>query len=423
MVVTFFSSVMESFNNIDPSLINNALEAAGILTTLMLEFSAVGALAPLAIVGLGAAAAVASELAFVLAGLGALSKIPGLEWLVEEGGNFLKKIGSAVGGFIGGIAGSFAESMTASLPNIGTSLGEFMKNAEPFIDGAKRLDNSTMEGVKSLAEVIAILTASNLLDGIASWLTGSSSLTKFGEELASFGPHIKEYADSIVGIDNDAIVASSTAAKALTELASTVPNSGGLAAWLMGDNSIAQFGTELILLGVGLKSFSDSVQGLDSEAITAAVSSATEISKMTETIPNSGGVVAWFAGDNSIAQFSSEIGLLGQGLKDFSDFTKGIKADNVKKTVSVAKSLAEMTSKIPDSGGVVSWFAGDNSIAKFGSELKDLGIGLKDFSTETEGISSTTVEGAVAAATAVAAMTETVPKEGGVASWFTGNLI
>ena len=52
-----------------------------------------------------------------------------------------------------------------------------------------------MDGVRT-SEAILILTAANILEGLTSWFTGGSSMTKFGKELAEFGPY-RNYYESI----------------------------------------------------------------------------------------------------------------------------------------------------------------------------------------------------------------------------------
>lgn len=62
--------------------------------------------------------AVIAELALVLATVGTLAQIPGLEWLIDEGGDLLQNIGTAIGKFIGGIVGGFASGVTSQFPQI-----------------------------------------------------------------------------------------------------------------------------------------------------------------------------------------------------------------------------------------------------------------------------------------------------------------
>ena len=46
----------------------------------------------------------------------------------------------------------------------------------------------------------------------------------------------------------EAVTNSATAGKAVVELANTLPNTGGLVSWFTGDNDIAAFGTSLVPL-------------------------------------------------------------------------------------------------------------------------------------------------------------------------------
>ena len=62
----------------------------------MLALSAVASLVPGAMVGVLGMGAVIAELALVLAAVGALAQIPGLEWLIGEGGNLLQGIGTCL---------------------------------------------------------------------------------------------------------------------------------------------------------------------------------------------------------------------------------------------------------------------------------------------------------------------------------------
>lgn len=60
-------------------------------------------------------------------------------------------------------------------------------NVQPFLRESSQIQPSMMDGVKALAETVLILTAADILQGLTSWLTGGSSLSKFGEELVPFG--------------------------------------------------------------------------------------------------------------------------------------------------------------------------------------------------------------------------------------------
>lgn len=368
VIGAFFQGVVDALGTIDTKTMFEGIIAVGLMSGLMFALSAVVGTIPGAMAGVLGMGAVIAELAIVLAAIGGLAQIPGLSWLIEQGGNFLEKIGTAIGQFIGGLAGGIAQGFTSSLPQMATDLSNFMTNLQPFIDGAKGLDASMLEGVKSLASALLILTGADILNSIASFITGGNSLSNFGEQLVPFGLSLRAYSASVAGIDTNAIAMSAVAAKALAEMTSTIPNEGGMVAWFTGENSISKFADELPALGVGLAGFSASVAGINAENITAAANAAKSLAQMTNTIPNEGGMVAWFTGDNSISAFASELPTLGEGLKGFSDSVAGINAENITAASSAAKSLAQMAETTPKSTGSITTF-GDN-LAKFGDKLK-----------------------------------------------------
>ena len=257
--------------------------------------------------------------------------------------------------------------------------------------------------------------------GVVAWFAGENSLAKFATEIVAFGTALSQFAVEITGINPEAITAASQASKALAEMADTIPNEGGVVAWFAGENSIASFASQLPILGAGLRGFSESVVGINGESIVLAADAAKTIAEMADTIPNEGGVAAWFAGENSIASFASKLPVLGAGLSSFSASVVGINVEAVTAAASAAKSLAQMAETIPNEGGVAAWFAGENSIASFASQLPDLGDGLLAFSIAATGINPEVVASASEAAKNLAQMTEHIPNEGGVKSWFSGD--
>ncbi len=409
--------------------VDNAIESAGALSLMLVAISGVmvilGALKGVvsgAVSALPYVAIFIAGLAAIVLALGAIAQIPGVNWLISEGGNFLEALGTAIGQFVGGIVGGVAKGFTSALPEIGTDLSAFMNNAKDFIEGAKQVDMSVLEGVGILTGCILALTAANLIEGIASFITGKSSISSFAEELPKLGEGLNAFSQSVEGLNTESVTAAANAAKALAKMADTIPNSGGIAAWFAGENSITQFADELPKLGRGLKDFSTEVDGVNPESITAAANAAKALAEMAAVIPNSGGVAAWFAGENSITQFADELPKLGEGLTGFSESISGIEnMDNVTAATNAAKSLAEMTKHIPNSGGVAAWFAGENSITQFANELPKLGDGLTGFSESISGIENMdNVTAAANAAKTLAEMTKYIPNSGGVAAWFAG---
>lgn len=385
LIGAFFQGVVDALRGIDMTTMLDAIVGIGLLTALLYAMGSVVALLPSAMVGVLGLGVFIAELALVLAAVGALAQIPGLEWLIGEGGDLLEKIGTAIGQFVGGIVGGVAKGVTSALPEIGRDLSMFMVNAMPFIAGAKLIDSSTMEGVKSLAEAILILTAADILDGLTSWLTGGSSMSDFGRELAKFGPYFKKYSDAVSGVNPSVVAASANAAKALSEMASNLPNSGGLISWFTGDNSIAEFGKSLVPFGKSMKKYSDSVAGVNPAVVTASANSAMALSELASNLPNSGGIVSWFTGDNDLASFGTSLVSFGKNFADYADHMDGVDSSVLMATTAAAGSIVELQKSLPKDGG---WFSDDMSLEDFGKDLSGFGKKFSAYYSSISGVNA-----------------------------------
>lgn len=391
----------------------------------------------------------------VLAALGGLSRIPGLTELVEDGGSFLSSIGYALGNFVGSIVGGFAAGATSGLPEIadnlsafgdkiqpfitslsavdpidfvakvgaltagillltaadfvssivtfspicksfadlGTELSQFMINAMPFLTAALLISPDMMEGVKALAETIMIITAADLLSSISSWISGDNPMDKFGTQLVSFGNAIAEFSSTVAGkVDASAVEAAANAGKIMADMASTIPNSGGVLGFFAGENDIDTFGTMLKSFGKSIVSFSETVAGnIDQDAVQAAADAGSIMAKFQETIPNTGGVVDFFTGKNDMATFGNNLESFGKSIASFSEKVAGkIDSDAVQTAANTGAMMVELNKIVPDEGGVKGWWFGDNDLSDFGDNIADFGEAIASFSASVSGAVSAT---------------------------------
>ena len=398
--------------------VENAIPNAIALSTLLMTLtssvrilSIIGPMASAAIPAAGAMAAVIGIIAAVVAAAGAIKQIPGADWLVSEGAAFLQSIGEAIGGFVGGIIGGGIEAATSTLPQVGTNLSDFMTNLSPFLEASKSIDSSSTEGVKNLAQTLLILTGANLVDSLTSWLTGGNSLADFAAQLVPFGHGMKMYADAVAGIDAASISASASAAKALADVANAIPNEGGLVSLFAGENDMSQFATKLVPFGQGLKKYSEVVAGIDAVSIEASAKAAKAVAKVAEAIPNEGGILSLFAGENDLSSFGQKLVPFGKGLKQYATAVVGITEEsvtNISNSAKAAKSLAKVAEAIPNEGGLVSLFTGDNSIGDFGNNLVPFGKGLKQYSDAVSGINMEAINNSVSAVKKLTNMMKTM---------------
>lgn len=470
LIGSFFQGIVQALGSMDSGALTEMIVGAGLLATLMYALSSLATIAPGAMAGVLAMGAVIAELTGVVAAIGAIAQIPGLDWLINEGGNLLQDLGTAIGKFIGGIVGGIAEGITASLPQIGSDISAFMTNAEGFIEGAKNVDSSViegagilagavialgvaefiegiasimslgsslgdlgtdlsnfmancagfiegakgidptaMEGVKTLADALLVLTAANLVDQITSFISGSHSLADFGEQLAPFGEGLKAFGDSVQGVDTEAIRNAADAAQALVSVANALPGEDGWLQKICGEKSVASFGDKLPDFGDGLKKFAESVKDIDTESIRGAADAAQALVDVANTLPKEDGVWQSLVGEKSIANFGDELELFGDSINRFSSSVEGLNVEPMKTASNAAQALVDLANKLPKEDGVWQSLIGEKSLGNFGDELESFGTSLHGYSnsiTTGTGINGEAIDTSIKAAKSLVKLAE-----------------
>lgn len=421
LLMSFFSGIVSALGSIDTDALLKGIAGIGLLSGIMVALGALAGLIPSAMVGVLGLGVVIAELAIVLAAVGALAQIPGLEWLISEGGQLLQTIGNAIGGFIGGIVGGFMSGVSGSFPQIGMDLAAFMTNIQPFIDGARGIDPAMLEGVKALTGAIMLITAADLLEGLTSWLTGGSSLSTFAEELVPFGEAMKKFSHSITGLDGDLVSTAAIAGKTLAEMAAILPNSGGIAGFFAGENDMGTFGDQLVGFGGSMMKFAASIKGLDTDAVQNAAIAGKAMAELAATLPNTGGAVGFFAGNNDMDDFGEQLVPFGAAIKAYSDAVKGLDVEAVTNSAIAGQAMSELAATLPNTGGAIAFFAGDNDLATFGEQLVSFGASIKSYAQEVTGLDTDAVASSAVAGQTLVELANTLPNTGGLVAFFTGD--
>lgn len=336
----------------------------------------------------------------------------------------------------GDMVSSFFSCFTgsSSLENFSSGVVKLGEALISFYESIKSLDDKAIEkmGVAATAaENIANMAKSIPNDGgLLGAIFGENNLATWAPGLSVLGENLVLFAESVRKLSKDDVVKMETCTKVaegIAGMAKAIPNEGGWAATICGENSLSAFAPQFPALGENLVLFAESVRGLtddDAKKMDSCITVASKIADMAKAIPNEGGMWAGIVGDNSLASWAPEIVTLGEKLAEFSGKISGIKKKDAQKMVSVvaiAGGIADMSKNIPDEGGLVTWFAGDNSIAVWGQHLPEFGTYIKGFIDNTAGITDGT--SAVKAATIageLATATKDVPETGGLAQLFAG---
>ena len=281
-------------------------------------------------------------------------------------------VGEGLGRFVGSIVGGFSSELIIG----------YGKGLAGFADAVKGIDSSSFAGVESLAKALLALTGAALLDGISRFLNfGKNPGKVFGEQLKGL---MKAFSTiSIEDAKNTADVLAvlgpvAENLKTLANAAKSIPNSGGLMGALLGNNDADDFGLQL-------KGFVNSFSEIILEdvnhsagilgAMTPMATHLKTFAKAADKIPNSGGFLGTFLGNNDIDTFGRMLSSFVWSLKVLdaqSDVAKASEAlSAMQPMVANLNSFAKVAQDLPNTGGVVSWFAGNNDINTFGVKLAE----------------------------------------------------
>ena len=424
---SIFDGVMNALKNVDTEKLEKAILSVGLITVLIRALASTLGYIPSAMAGLVGVGIIISELALILAAIGGLAQIPGLKWLINEGGDLLQSVGTAIGKFIGGIVGGFTAGATSGLPEVGTNLSKFMMNLQPFIVGCKMIDETVINSMTSLVKMMGMLAGNNIKDWFASKITGDDSMEKFGIQLSQFADAIVKFSKKISGnIDESSVTAAANAGLMLSKMQSNIQGVGGVFQFFTGEKDLAQFGVQIQAFGRAIVNFSKIVaDNIDEKAVKAAANAGAIMAEMQEKIAPSGGVVQWFTGEKDMALFGSQLVSFGYAIVNFSKSVSGegaIDEKAVKAAANAGNIMSKMQEKIVPTGGVVQWFTGEKDMALFGSQLVSFGYAIVNFSKIlTEGqIDEKAISAAANAGTLMTEMQSKIVPSGGVIDLFAG---
>lgn len=383
--------------------------------------SVVGAAAGPAVVGAGLLILFITAITAVVAAIGWLVDHFDAMNIIEKGIEVLEKIGTGLGNAIGGIIDGVLGRLTTSLPKIADDLSDFITRLQPFLEASSKLDADSIRAVKTLADVIIQITKAEMLDGIANFGRQKSNITKFGEQINELAPYLNQFANSVSGIKVESISGASAAAEIISKFVSALPRENGWIDRILGTKkTLAQFGEELIPFGTSLKVFALSVEGITEDSVKGAASAAQIMSELSKNLPKSDGLVQQIFGDKTLSEFGAELVPFGISLKIFASTVSGITEDSVKGAANAGSIMAQLADNLPNSGGVIGWFVGNNDIDDFGGRLEKYGESIVAFVDSVSGLESSNVDGVKVITQIMSDLATSLPNTRSVFSAFTG---
>lgn len=274
------------------STLGTALAISIFLVAMAIVFDILGEASVLAVPAMIGAAALMAVIAIIgvlaMAIGGLMSLIPqetinkwktGLENFMDFIVILATGLGEAIGGFVGGALSGISDGvndLVDCLKNLTGALG-------PFAEAAKKLDGSALTGVQNLVRMVTAIAGANLMDAIASWIGGSSSMDKFASSLKVFGDAIVDFSNNVAGkINEGAVKAAGDAGRIMTALQASIPKDG----WFDGRISLDDFGKQIKKFGKCLVDFSDEVADLNTASINTSTTAASMILTLAQSVVN-----------------------------------------------------------------------------------------------------------------------------------------
>ena len=284
---------------------------------------------------------------------------------------------------------------TGSLASLGTQLALFGPSFAAFAYSISGINaeavSASAAAIAAISEVIATMSRRGILDRALDLFTGSNSLVEFAEGLEPFGAALIAYGKAVRGIDayTSDIDSSAEVAEDLISIAKTIPNSGGLAGLIAGNNDLKDFAKGMKPFGEALINYGKAVLGIGdyTSDIKKSVNVAEELIKIAEIVPNSGGVLGFIAGNNDLQKFAKNLKPFGEALVDYGTAVHGIseKSSDISASVTAAKDIVSLAA---EAKGV----ANAKDLKKLGDGLVGFATQIKNFMTECEGLNAGQLE-------------------------------
>ncbi len=294
-------------------------------------------------------------------------------------------IGEAIGTFYS----SFGTGLISGLPAIGDTLSQFMTNVQGFLTGLVGFDDESANAVANLVNILGQLFAGKFK--IKDAEKNAEMYARLTANMEALMPSLIAFADNCKDINTEGLDAGCKAIEALVAASTSIPNSGGLFGGIVGNNDWATFGKGLADLGSAIKSFSESGTGIDETGLDNACKATVALAKASDEIPNSGGALALFVGDNTWSDMENGLVSYGEALVAFSNAVAGVSKTNVSQGAWATRELATAMDGIPNSGGWLAGFLGDNNWKTFKEGLGPYGKALMTFSMFASGVSEEAV--------------------------------
>ena len=169
---------------------------------------------------------------------------------------------------------------------------------------------------------------------MAQWFSGETDISKITSDLVPFAQALKDYCTTVYGINTDGALASVAVAGSIARAISSFPRTEGMAQWLAGEIDIDSITDAIPSIAQAIKSYCDTVYGLNSDGALNANAAALQIANAM------GHFGSLDLNNIDLGELGSQITSFGQALKDFSSIVYGIDSNSIAQSIASINTLA-----------------------------------------------------------------------------------
>lgn len=310
--------------------------------------------------------------------------------------------GAAIEGAIGATAALiiFLGGLTAFFVALGTlSMG--VKKLTGYLgnnEGVSLID--VLEEAVNMMKLVGEAFGS-LIGGIGTGVM--SGAPKIGQYLSDFATNAGDFFAALKSFTPEQAKAAKNLVETILIFAKArIADAFANIASFFGGDSIGNYGEQLKAFGESMSGFVDSLINSGVNYSDKKVDDALKVLKkvLAIDIPRTGGLFQLIIGEESFGNFGTQLKSLGEGVKEFANASADAKYDNVDAATKTIKKISAID--IEETGGIWGFIFGENGLSTFGNNMKELGDGVASFCNATADAKFTNVDKAVAAANQIA---------------------
>lgn len=316
----------------------------------------------------------------------------GVEFLIDIG----RAIGGFIGGIVGGVAEGATKGLPKVADNL-SSFAENIKPFMEMSKNVPSDLAVKMEGISLAMKNIAAASIGNAIANFLDKIGGGGSTELFVSELNALGRGLKQFSIETAGINIENVSLCVQAVDKLVQINNSLPALGGIAQFFTGNKSFETFASGIQSLGRAIKQFANEAAGMDIAAVDSGVQAATKLSNLQNSLPKLYGLVQLVTGQGDIGTFGANIAYFGKGLKKFSDSVVGIDIQAISDGVRAGEELSKLQGTLGSTGGLISFFTGSSDLGTFGATIYNFGMGIRKFSDAVAGLDMSAIRMALQA--------------------------